>query len=299
MNVDVSQLPMTIALLTTLAVFFLVCGIALPVTNIIVPDKDDDDTPAGGLGAKYARPMAQSVLSQLPLNIQDTKLNELIVKSGNPWKLSPSELISACIGFSFVGLIAGIVLAVFAPSSLTSQVPPIIFPLLLPILLGLYPYAKYRSARNERARTVTRDLPEALDLLTITMATGQAFEPALRTVIPHLPEGLLKELMTRASLEIQAGTSLSNALTNASVQTDSKELASFATAIIESSQLGNDVTETLGQQATFARQNYEAFLERMIARLETNMMIPLMFTMMPALLVILVAPVMSQIGNVF
>jgi pilus assembly protein TadC len=78
---------------------------------------------------------------------------------------------------------------------------------------------------------------------------------------------------------------------------DSQEVEAFAKAIIQTQQLGSDVSETLARQAEFARSNYRALLDRMIARLNTTLFIPLSLTMLPALLIVFIAPTLSQLTN--
>ena len=77
----------------------------------------------------------------------------------------------------------------------------------------------------------------------------------------------------------------------------SEEGAAFASAIIQTQKLGADVTDTLVRQAQLARANQEARIERMIARLQTMLFVPISAFMMPAFLVIFLAPAMSNIAT--
>ena len=72
-------------------------------------------------------------------------------------------------------------------------------------LLGAY-YVKVKhdGARGRRRKEGRKGLPEALDLLRISMLAGQQFAPALVEVSNRLPEGLMKNEMTRMSEVIKS-----------------------------------------------------------------------------------------------
>lgn len=295
--------PGLVAVLAALTVFLTLYAIFAPI-NAIKKDKIEDEIfgekeeaeATDSLG-KYAKPLINNFLPQLPIKALSpqtrNKLSNFMIKSGNPWKLSPEEYVGILIVFAAIGLFLGLITAVF------NLIPiPLFLLVMITTLMGLaIPYSTYNSKRIARTNEIQKQLPEALDLLVVTLTAGQPFEAALNQVVPQIPPGLLKEELTRINMQIRAGTTLERALTNFSKVIDSEEVESFTKAIIQAQRLGSDITETLTHQAIFVRNNHEARVQQMIARLSTTMFIPLAGTMLPAFLIIFLAPSLSSLGG--
>lgn len=245
---------------------------------------------------KYVRKLINNFLPALGIRglSPSTKANihSLMIKSGNPWKLySPEEYVTSFILFGIIGFFIGLVVAVL-------NVMPVSPYVLIPIttlLTAAVPYSVYNSAKQRRVNEIQKQLPEALDLLVVTLTSGLPFAPSLTEVVPQLPPGLLKDIFTGMDERLRGGDSLENVLLAFSREIDSEEVESFVKAIIQSQQLGSDITETLASQAIFVRTNHEARVQRKIAKLSTTMFIPLAGTMLPAFLIIFIAPSITAI----
>jgi len=257
-------------------------------------DFESDDS----LG-KYVRPVLNNFLPQLPsIKLSEERksnFDKLMIKSGNPWKLTSEEFIGLQIALAIFGLLVGAAIA--ALDILPEVVPPFVLVVFLGAVGYAMPYSVYNSRKQARTKAIERELPEALDLLTITISSGQVFEFALQSVSSQLAEGLLRTEFSKVVVELQAGSTLERSFTQLSTRFESDDLESFTKAVIQSTDLGSDVSETLAQQAEYVRSNYEARLERMIGRLETTMFIPLIMTMLPAFMIIFIAPTLTQLGT--
>ena len=256
--------------------------------NPLQIDEEDSST------VKYVRRMLNNFLPALGLKglnpTTQNNLKNLMVKSGNPWKLySPEELVGSIFVFASVGFIV----------SIFNLIPlsPYILIFFTTLLAGAMPYSVYNTAKQARTAEVQKQLPEALDLLVVTLASGLPFAPALSEVVPQMPPGLLKTIFTNMDKKLRAGESLENVLNSFTEEIESEEVESFVKAIIMSQQLGSDITETLSSQAVFVRTNHEARVQKKIARLSTSMFIPLAGTMLPAFLMIFIAPSIVSIIN--
>lgn len=255
---------------------------------------------------RYVRPMLRNFIPQSPLNAMLTganggnerreKIQVLLIRSGNPWKIRPEEYLGIQFLFAAIGLFSGIFLA-------SLELVPVVPPLVL--ILGfagagyVLPFSIHNSKREERSREVQKQLPEALDLLVITMTAGMNFEPALSKVVPRLPEGLLRDELTKVNGELESGRSIQESLTAFANRASSDEVESFAKAVAQTQTLGSDVTDTLVNQAASARQSYEARIEKKIASLSSTMMVPLILTMIPALMIVFIGPTTLTLGSAF
>ncbi len=297
--------PGLVAVLGALTVFIALYAIFTPIVKTkrdSIKDEFFGSTEASDqidatLG-KYAKPLLNNFLPQLPLGQMAPKrrndIADLLIKSGNPWKLTPEEYVGVQIVFSAIGFFVGLVLGVLG---LIPVVPPYLIVIGFTAIGFFLPISVHRTRRDSRVKDIQKQLPEALDLLVVTLTSGQPFEPALAQVVPQLLPGLLRDQLLTINLKIRAGNTLERALLDFSREIASEEVESFTKAIVQAQKLGADITETLAQQATFVRNNHEARVQRMIARLETIMFIPLAATMLPAFLIIFLAPSISSLTH--
>ena len=297
--------PGLVAVLGAFTVFLTLYAIFTPVVkarrDTIKEEFFADNAASEQIGAslgKYAKPLLNNFLPQLPLpqmsRARRNSIADLLIKSGNPWKLTPEEYVGVQIVFGAIGFFIGLVLGVL---SLIPVVPPYLIVIGFAGIGFALPISVHRTRRDSRVKEIQKQLPEALDLLVVTLTSGQPFEPALGQVVPQLLPGLLKDELLTINLKIRAGNTLERALLDFSREIASEEVESFTKSIIQAQKLGADITETLAQQATFVRNNHEARVSRMIARLETTMFIPLAATMLPAFLIIFLAPSISSLTS--
>jgi tight adherence protein C len=183
-----------------------------------------------------------------------------------------------------------------AASSGSLPISPIILVVIATASLFYYPYSVYTSARQKRTFDVQKHLPEALDLLTVTLSAGETFQPALISVIKQMPDSLVKQEFKRIVVNMQSGVSLEKTLVQFAELTDSEEAESFSKAIIQSQKIGSDVTDVLTQQANFSRDTKSTRIETKIAKLNTTLFIPLSLTMLPAFLTIFIGPIFGAIS---
>lgn len=264
----------------------------------VAPTPEGQEVELSGFD-RYIRPMLRNFIPQSPLaaQMENKKLDstrELLIKSGNPWNIRAEEFLGIQVLFGALGLIGGVILFVFP---VVPVVPPVIWILLLPLGTFVIPYSFHNSLRIKRGEEMQKQLPEAIDLLVITLGSGKTFEPALSQIVPSLPDGLLKEEFTKLNFELEAGTELAKGLLDFAHRSSSEDAETFAKAVVQAQKLGTEPSETLQNQATAAREAYEARVEKKIARLSSIMMIPLVFTMIPALILIILAPTMMNLST--
>lgn len=305
MNLDYDTLPGIAAVFVGLMVFFTLYAIWAPFQPQVKQDEATDQIfgaqpefiPTDSFG-RYVRPILSNFLPQLPSGLlssaRRSSITNLIIKSGNPWRVTPEEFVGLQLALGILGLMIGSGLGLF---NLVPMVPPFVLIAGLAGIGFLIPYSIYNTRKEQRTKDIQKQLPEALDLLTVTLSSGQTFEPALRAITAQLPDTLLRHEFTKINVELHAGSTLERSLSQLYTTIDSEEAESFAKAIIQGQKTGADVSDTLKRQADYARASYEARLQRMIARLSTTMFIPLIGTMLPAFMIIFIVPTLSQIQD--
>lgn len=291
------------AIAAGLALFFLLYAIYAPRRRAKKRDlaaeeifgSASTETPAEGIG-KFIQPVLKNFMPNLPNNIMTEKREKsytlLLRHSGNPWKINAEELFVVQIAFGIMAALIGTFLAIF---NTIAAVPIWAFPVIFGLLGFAFPWAYLRGIRDDRTKDIEKNLPEALDLLTVLIRSGQTFEPALRKVTDQIKPGFLRTELVRLNVELQAGRTLTEALRSFAASSASESADSFAKTIIQAQRIGADITETLEHQANFARETYENRIEKMISRLSTTMFIPLSVCMLPAMVIISAAPSLSSL----
>jgi tight adherence protein C len=213
--------------------------------------------------------------------------------AGNPFSWSPVEftglrMISAVIsGALFLGLM------IATGSSLLRLV-------LTTVIAGAFGYFLPTIWLTLKIRTrksnILKALPDALDLLTISVEAGLGFDAAMAKVTEKWKNDL-SEAFTRVLVEIQMGTVRREALRAMSDRCEVQDLTSFVAAIIQADQLGVSLARVLRIQSEQMRIRRRQRAEEQAHQAPIKMMIPLVFLIFPALFVVLLGPALPKLAN--
>src|SRR6266508_4314630 len=158
------------------------------------------------------------------------------------------------------------------------------------VLLGFMAPDFYLSSRaGGRANAIIEQLPDALDLLTISVEAGLGFDAALVKVTEKL-KGPLTEEFKRASSEQRIGKSRQEALRGINERVEVKELQNFISAIIQADQLGVSMSKVLRIQSEQMRQDRRQRAEQKAARAPILIMLPTVGCIFPSLFIVILAP---------
>lgn len=162
-------------------------------------------------------------------------------------------------------------------------------------LIGFYmPHFQLSSSITKRQKQVRKDMPDALDLLTICVEAGLGFDAAMARVAEKWVSPL-SMAFARVIQEIQLGKLRREALHDMQDNIGISELTSFVAAIIQSEQLGVSMAKVLRVQADQMRVRRRQLAEEEAHKAPIKMLIPMAFIMFPSLLIILLAPAVMQI----
>lgn len=255
-----------------------------------------------GLFERYVRPAVRNFLPQTPMAAlvkarNNSKVQELLVRSGNPWNIQPEEY----FGIRILAGAAGFMVALFmvGVEALPTMLPWYAWLAVFTGLGAFVPKVLLDKEKGKRKKQAQKGLPEALDLMVITLNSGMNFVPALAEVVQRLPEGIIRDELKRVSADLRAGKNMEAALLDFARRAPSDEVESFCKAVVQAERLGADVAETLTDQSETARQSYEATLDERIGKLPTTLFFPILGLMLPALFLVILAPAFSNITKAF
>jgi len=150
---------------------------------------------------------------------------------------------------------------------------------------------------RERRKEIERRLPDALDMLTISVEAGLAFESAMLRVAERWDNALTRELR-RTVLEMRVGTPRDEALRRLAGRADVPSLQTFVAVLIQSTQLGVSIADVLHSQAALIRQRRKQRVEQLAHEASIKMLFPLVFMVFPALFVFILGPSIPRILEV-
>jgi len=153
------------------------------------------------------------------------------------------------------------------------------------------------KARGRRER-IKADLPDALDLLAVSVEAGLGFDGAIAKITEHM-EGPLADEFSLTLGEMRIGESRSDALKRMADRVDAPELSSFTRAIIQADQLGTSLGRILRVQAADSRLRRQAAAEEKAMKAPIKMLFPTVLFIFPAIFLVILGPAFMNLEKVF
>ena len=186
---------------------------------------------------------------------------------------------------------------------LTASLPVITFiilrpepPLLvIPLLMGfIFPDLWLNNKVKKRHAAVLRDLPHIIDLLNICVGAGLDFMVAVGRVIEEFRSCVLIDELKVLMQEIQMGSARRDALKNLASRINSPEVISFSRTLIQADRMGTPIGDVLKMQVEEIRLRRFQKGEEMALKAPIKLLFPLLFFIMPVVLIIVAGPILIQ-----
>ena len=171
------------------------------------------------------------------------------------------------------------------------NLPLIVFMMLLALTLISYffPDIYLRNRIKNRQEEIRRSLPNALDMLTITVEAGMGFDIALSRIASNI-KGPLGEVFNKMLKEMSVGLSRREAFQNLAKRTNVPDLDSFIAAVNQAEILGISISKTLRIQASEMRTRRRYRAEEAGIKAPVKLVFPLIFCLFPSLMVVIMGP---------
>lgn len=255
--------------------------------------KLDDSFATRFLGASGGA--AESVIRRLTPTTWHQNLINKIRLAGLETSLLPGAVYTG----KAIGLVAGAALFGGAAAAVGAPAWIVLMLLALGIIGGFMAPDIILNQRAEgRQNAIRRTLPEALDLMAISVQAGVGLEQAIAVVTERL-KGPLGEEFNRFLNEVQLGFSRREALQNLRERNDCAELSTFILSMLQADALGIAVGDVLKTQAVEIRAKRRQRARERAAKAPVRLLFPLIFGILPALFVVILGPAGITISRSF
>lgn len=223
------------------------------------------------------------------------KLRIQMVLAGNPYNMGPAE-------FTGMRLMAGLVLGGMGAGLSWlggAELKDFLMYSVVALMMGyLLPVFWLGRRVKQRKHIILKTLPDAIDLMTISVEAGLAFDGAMQRVAEKWDNALSAEF-ARAISEMRVGKLKRDALKEMVVRTGVNDLATFVASIIQADQLGVSIAKVLRIQSEQMRIRRRQRAEEKAHAAPILMMIPLVFLIFPATYIIILGPAVPKMMTAF
>jgi tight adherence protein C len=223
------------------------------------------------------------------------KLRTQLVLAGNPFNMGTAEFMGARV-MSMV-ILAGVTF--FLTLILAAgPINMLLYTGVMALAGYLLPVFWLRSKIKARKKSVLKTLPDAIDLMTISVEAGLAFDGAMQRVADKWDNELGREFR-RAISEMRVGKSKRDALHELVDRTAVPDLSTFVASIIQADQLGVSIAKVLRIQSEQMRIRRRQRAEEQAHKAPILMMIPMVFLIFPSTYIVLLGPAVPKVMTAF
>jgi tight adherence protein C len=207
--------------------------------------------------------------------------------------VSPTGFLGAKAVLGLAGALFGFLLGVAGSGSTA---------LLAMLALGLAGYTApsyiVSMRAGKRQEAVSADLPDALDLLAVSVEAGLGFDGAISKLTEHMDGPLIDEFEFALG-EMRIGESRSEAMKRMAERVPAPEMASFVRAVVQADQLGISMGRLLRVQAADTRSKRQDAAEEKAMKAPIKMLFPMVIFIFPAMFLVILGPAFLNLGTIF
>ena len=193
----------------------------------------------------------------------------------------------------FYGIRLGTALGAFALFASPVLMQPNLAVALVVCVLGyVFPAMALARLAKRRQHRIRLGLPDALDLLVVSVEAGLGLDQAIQRVGAELEfahPDLCNELKL-VNLELRAGNARSEALHNLAERTGVDDLSSLVAMLVQTDKFGTSVAQSLRVHSDTLRTKRRQRAEEAAAKTGVKMVFPLVFCIFPVIWVVTIGP---------
>ncbi|HJT23409.1 MAG TPA: type II secretion system F family protein, partial [bacterium] len=145
-----------------------------------------------------------------------------------------------------------------------------------------------------RERKILRELPNALEVLSLCSEAGLSLEQALDQYLKNARKGPLLDELGGILEQTRSGASRKSALQAVSQRLDLTDFSLFSTSLIQAEKFGTGIAKTLRQLSLTLRDKQTQRAEKAVQEMPVKMLLPLVLFILPVTFLIIFGPIVLQ-----
>ena len=247
--------------------------------------------------ARILQPMLKQLKQIFNRNLSREKKDKIemkLIRAGNPFGMTPVEfqilqwalLLLLPFAFGLYALVLGL--------SLGITIMFLLVGLVLAIILPSFYLKQKTEARNKKA---LKELPDFLDLLTVSIEAGLGFDSALSKLVAK-KDGVLSKEFQRCLEEMRLGKTRRESLSGVRDRVNIDDLKLLIGHILQAEQLGIPMAQVLNVQSLEIRQRRKQRAEEQAMKAPIKMLFPLVLFIFPCIFIVILGPVVIDLMQV-
>lgn len=207
-----------------------------------------------------------------------------LIAAGLSARITPAQFLAVKSGAALLGAIVAASFGVTAG--------PLAGIILVPVFAGcgfFGPETFVTLKIKQRRERIRSELPDALDLLAVSVEAGLGLDGAIAKLTEHM-EGALVDEFALTLGEMRIGESRPDALKKMAERVPAPELAAFVRSVLQADQLGISLGRILRVQAADSRLRRQAAAEEKAMKAPIKMMFPTALFIFPAMFIVILGP---------
>jgi tight adherence protein C len=153
--------------------------------------------------------------------------------------------------------------------------------------------------RKNRKKQITLGLPDALDLLVVSVEAGLGLDQGIRKVAEEMRPSyrVLSDELQLSTLHLQMGRVRASVLQDLGNRTGVEDLRTLASLLIQADKFGSGVAQALRVQSDSMRIKRQQIAEEKAAKTAVKLIFPLVIFIFPGVFVVLVGPAAIQMAR--
>jgi tight adherence protein C len=238
--------------------------------------------------APAVKRLASTTLRLNPKTSVDTISGKLIA-AGLASRVTTQQYLAFKTGLAVGGVVTSIMFG-----AVVGPLAGIVFMPMLAIMGFLMPDVVVTMSTRSRREAIRTELPDALDLLAVSVEAGLGLDGAVTKLTEHMSGPLVDEFAMTLG-EMRIGESRHEALRNMAERVPSRELAAFVRSVIQADQLGISLGRILRVQAADSRLRRQAAAEEKAMKAPIKMLFPTVLFIFPAMFIVILGPALLNL----
>jgi len=212
-------------------------------------------------------------------------------QAGNPRNLTVEGFfgLKGVLSFGFAVFVA-LLLWLLPPQIDAPDALHFVIYLTLATVIGFFfPDLWLRDEARKRRKLIQRQLPDTIDILSISVEAGLAFDAAIARMVAKASGPLMMEF-EKYLLEVRLGKSRRDSMRQIIVRTGVDDVNTFISSILQADQLGVSISKVLRVQSEQMRMRRRQRAQTLAQQAPLKMLFPMILFIFPAVFVVILGP---------